>query len=78
MQPLIQVAKNARQKPRIVFPDSTDEKILRAAQQLADEQICTPILLGPEWKIIQRAQQIHLTLDGVETQEIEEMRSSMN
>lgn len=71
MQPLIQVAKNARNKPRIVFPDGADEKILRAAQQLADEQICTPILLGPEWKIIQRAEQIHLSLNGVETQEIE-------
>ncbi|MFT4978362.1 MAG: malate dehydrogenase (oxaloacetate-decarboxylating)(NADP+), partial [Myxococcota bacterium] len=63
----------ARLNPRrIVFPDGTDSRVLRAAQQLVDEQICRPVLLGPEWKIIQRAAQHNIDLNGVEIVEIQD------
>ena len=63
----------ARLNPRrIVFPDGTHPKVLRAAQILVDEHICTPVLLGPHWKIMKRAEQLHIELRGVELVEIEE------
>ncbi len=44
MRPLINRAR--LEKKRIVFPEGSRKKILRAARNLADEGICTPILLG--------------------------------
>jgi len=61
----------ARLNPRrIVFPDGTNSQVLRAAQQLVDEQICKPVLLGKEWKILQRAAQHNIDLTGVEVVEV--------
>jgi len=51
---------------RIVFPDGTNPKVLRATQILVDEGICKPVLLGEEWKIYKRAEQHNLDLRGVE------------
>lgn len=70
IRPMMNLARlNQR---RIVFPDGTDPRVLRAAQQLVDEQICRPILLGQEWKILQRAAQHNVDLSGVEIVEIQE------
>ena len=61
----------ARQSPaRIVFPDGTNPKVLRATQILVDEGICRPVLLGEEWKIYKRAEQHNLDLRGVEVVDI--------
>ncbi|MEL6346291.1 MAG: phosphate acyltransferase, partial [Myxococcota bacterium] len=57
---------------RIIFPDGTLPRILRAAQQLADEGICTPVLLGTEWKIRQRAHMHNIVLNGVEIVEVQD------
>jgi malate dehydrogenase (oxaloacetate-decarboxylating)(NADP+) len=51
---------------RVVFPEGEEEKILRAAQQLLDENIAIPILLGPEKEIRDRIKELGLDLDGVE------------
>ncbi|NIP42991.1 MAG: NADP-dependent malic enzyme, partial [candidate division Zixibacteria bacterium] len=41
------IMSKARTKPKkIVFPEGANEKILRAARQIVDERIGTPILLG--------------------------------
>lgn len=61
--------KNAR---RIVFPDGSNPRILRAAQILVDEGICKPILIGEEWKILNRAEQAKISLAGIEIHEIRE------
>ena len=55
-----------RDRKRIVFPEGTEDKILKAAQILVDEDIATPILLGPEESIRRRAQQLEISLDGIE------------
>ena len=61
----------AQQDPaRIVFPDGTNPKVLRASQILVDEGICRPVLLGEEWKIYKRAEQHNLDLKGVEVVDI--------
>ena len=68
LRPLL---NRARKSPRrIVFPDGTHPKVLRAAQILVDEGICHPVLIGPEWKIVARAEQHNVNLRGMEIVEI--------
>ena len=47
-------------KKRIVFPEGDNEKVIRAAAQLAEQEICMPILLGPIQRI--KRMKIHLVL----------------
>jgi malate dehydrogenase (oxaloacetate-decarboxylating)(NADP+) len=47
---------------RIVFPEGEDDKVLRAAQIVADERICRPILLGRMEVIEARARELTLDL----------------
>jgi malate dehydrogenase (oxaloacetate-decarboxylating)(NADP+) len=51
---------------RIVLPESGEEKILRAAITLADEQIAQPVLVGLPDVVLARAESLGLDLDGVE------------
>lgn len=64
MRTLINKAK-ANPK-RVVFPEGEEVKILRAAQQLIDENIATPILLGSKDEIQTRIKENGLELNGVE------------
>jgi malate dehydrogenase (oxaloacetate-decarboxylating)(NADP+) len=66
MQPLIERARSARRPRRIVFPDGSNPQILRAAQILVDEGVCTPVLLGDPEPIQREAQRSHMSLDGME------------
>ena len=50
---------------RIVFPEGEEEKILRAAQELVDEKIAIPILLGNEARIKAMIAEHGLSLEGV-------------
>ena len=68
LRPLMNRARGSEK--RIIFPDGTNPKILRAAQILVDEGICKPILVGPEWKILSRAEQAHVDMRGIEVMEI--------
>lgn len=49
---------------KIVFPEGTDERILKAAGRLASENILTPILIGNEKEITEKAQGLGVGLDG--------------
>lgn len=51
---------------RIVYPEGEEEKILRAAQIVVDENIARPVLLGREKIIREKAKELHLELRGVE------------
>ena len=59
MRPLINRAK--LEKKRIVFPEGSRARIIRAANHLADEGICTPVLLANERDI-----QYTLVKEGIE------------
>lgn len=61
---LTQVAKAAPRK--IVFPEGTDARVLKAALRLQAEQIVHPILLGDPAKIAALAQTMNLDLGRVE------------
>jgi len=51
---------------RIVFPEGDEEKILRAAQILADEGIAIPILLGDEEEIRAKITALGLDLTNIQ------------
>ncbi|KIL52733.1 phosphate acetyltransferase [Jeotgalibacillus campisalis] len=51
---------------RIVFPEGQDERILRAASRLAAEGILTPVLIGNEAAVEEKAQEMNVKLNGTE------------
>jgi malate dehydrogenase (oxaloacetate-decarboxylating)(NADP+) len=64
MRAVIRKARSERQT--IVFPEGEENKILRAAQILVDEDMASPILLGRENQIRERAASFGLKLDGIQ------------
>jgi len=61
MRTLINKAKS--DPKRVVFPDSENEKILRAAQVLVEEGIAKPILVGDKIKIDAKLAELNIELD---------------
>ncbi|WP_163099618.1 phosphate acetyltransferase [Peribacillus alkalitolerans] len=51
---------------KIVFPEGTDERILKAAGRLAQEKLVTPILIGDIEKIQQLAKDYNISLENAE------------
>jgi malate dehydrogenase (oxaloacetate-decarboxylating)(NADP+) len=57
----------AKQNPkRVVFPEGNNQKILRASHLIMDEGIGQPILLGRENVIREAAQELNVSLEGIE------------
>ncbi len=59
------ITRAKRDPKRVVFADADDVNILKAAQQLVDENIAIPILLGEEEKVKGLIQENNLELTGV-------------
>ena len=51
---------------RVVLPEGTEERILRAAEILLRRGVCDLTLLGPEEEIFRRAREFGLDIHGVE------------
>jgi len=64
MRTMINKAKS--DPKRLVFPEGEEEKILRAAQIIIDENIAIPILLGNQQEILAKIAELKLELNGVE------------
>ncbi len=61
------IINKAKSEPkRIAFPEGDNEKILRAAQFLVEEEIATPILIGNGDKIREKIVELGLELNGVQ------------
>lgn len=61
------ITEKAKTNPqRIVFADANKFNIIKAAQELVQEGIARPILLGDREEIVQIAEENHLDLQGVE------------
>jgi len=59
--------KRAKEKKkRFVLPESSDERILKAASIAASEGLGTPVLLGEPSEIRERAKTLGVDLDGIE------------
>ncbi len=61
MKPIFERARVA--KKRIVFADGEDERVLRAAQTLIDEELCQPILVGRRETIRKRLEKLGLRIE---------------
>ncbi len=61
MKPIFERARAAKQ--RIVFADGEDERVLRAAQTLIDEELCLPILVGRRETIRKRLEKLGLRIE---------------
>ena len=48
---------------RIVFPEGDNQKVIRAAAQCVEQQICVPILLGNEKSIRQTMSELNIEFD---------------
>ncbi|HUJ28334.1 MAG TPA: NADP-dependent malic enzyme [Myxococcales bacterium] len=57
-----------RRMTRIAFPEGDHPRILRAAQELVDDRLCTPVLLGKRESILEAAREAHLS--AIEEMEI--------
>ena len=66
---IVQKARRAERR-RIVFPEATEEKVLRACQMIVDENIAEPVLVGDPDEIRQRAKSIGIDLDQTEIVDI--------
>lgn len=61
------IISKARTNPkRIVFPEGSHEKILRASRQIVEEKIATPILCGNPDIIRQNAAEMDISMEGIE------------
>jgi len=62
--------ERAKKNPkRIVFPESKDERILRAVEELAEEEILIPVLVGEKEKIYRSSKDLKIDLSNVEIQD---------
>ncbi|WP_066389618.1 phosphate acetyltransferase [Neobacillus mesonae] len=59
-------SKISEREMKIVFPESLDERILRAAGRLAEEKLLTPILLGNIEQVQAKASELGVSLEAVE------------
>lgn len=50
---------------KIVFPETDDPRILKAAQYLYENKLTTPVLLGNPQKVNKRAEENSVRLDGI-------------
>ncbi|MBI4429251.1 MAG: NADP-dependent malic enzyme [Ignavibacteriales bacterium] len=60
------IHKAQHEPKRIVFPEGEEEKILRAANMLIEENIAKPILLGSRTLIRQKISELGLDMEGAE------------
>jgi malate dehydrogenase (oxaloacetate-decarboxylating)(NADP+) len=60
------VINNAKRSPRrIVFPESNEERVLRAVQILREERICEPVLVGDPREVEEAAGRLGVELKGI-------------
>lgn len=68
MQQLIEKAKSTPKK--VVFPESTEQKILASARRLVDQEICIPVLIGQREDLESVASAFNISLEGMEIVQI--------
>lgn len=59
------IQRASLQPKRIVFPESNDERILKAAEQILQRHIARPILIGDGAAVHEQSRQLGINLDGV-------------
>ena len=63
-------ARAARNPKRIVYPEATDIRVLRAAQTMVEAKMARPILIGSVEAIEKAAKAAEVSLSGIEIAEM--------
>ena len=63
------INRASRSPKRVVFPEGDEVKVIRAAVQLVDDNICVPVLLGNRAKITSLAEDANIDLEGIEIED---------
>ena len=71
MKDFIELIKDKAKKDLkiIVYPESTEPRILKAVRRLVDEKIVKPILIGDRPAIDKAAHEAHVNLEGIEVRD---------
>ncbi|MCA9736305.1 MAG: NADP-dependent malic enzyme, partial [Gemmatimonadetes bacterium] len=59
-------ARARRELQRVALPDSYNDRMLRAAEEMVSERVAQPVLIGQEARIRERAEQFGVDLKGIE------------
>lgn len=59
------INRASKDPKRVVFPEGEDLKVIRAAAQLVDDNIASPILLGSSSRITGLAEDANVNLEGI-------------
>jgi phosphate acetyltransferase len=59
-------AKVKGQGRRVVYPEGTEERAIRAAGWLRDRELVVPVLIGPLAAVRERAEALGVALDGIQ------------
>jgi malate dehydrogenase (oxaloacetate-decarboxylating)(NADP+) len=59
------INRASKNPKRVVFPEGEDLKVIRAAAQLVDDNIASPILLGSSSRIAGLAEDANVNLEGI-------------
>lgn len=51
---------------RIVLPESSDERVLKATEEIVKEKLSVPVLIGNAEKLTKQAQELGVSLEGAE------------
>ncbi|ADO82329.1 phosphate acetyltransferase [Ilyobacter polytropus] len=51
---------------RIVLPESTDERVLKATEEIVKEKLSVPVLIGNAEELTKQAQELGVSLEGAE------------
>jgi phosphate acetyltransferase len=67
MNILKDITKKAKVNPKkIVFPESSDERVLKACEIISKNKIAKPIILGNPKQVLEKAKKLKIKLNGVE------------
>ncbi|NNM03918.1 MAG: NADP-dependent malic enzyme [Gemmatimonadetes bacterium] len=64
MQRMVSLAR--RNPQRVVLPEGYNDRILRAAANVVEEGVAVPVLVGRSSRILKRAEELGVDLEGVE------------
>lgn len=64
---LMKIQLKATARRRIVFPEFTDERVLRAANRLSSEEVITPLFIGEAEEVESFAKQFNINLSYYES-----------
>src|SRR5271170_5408742 len=59
------IDKLQRHPKRIVFPEGTEPRVLQAARQFYSLRLGVPILLGDRALILERAEALNISMEGI-------------